>query len=352
MTVPKIVIGDTVITSYEELNDLWVRSALSYIARGNLTERPKRCSLQNNTSPRTIGVLHSGPTTAKWLKELSERLHHRGAKVEFIDVENLGPFDIAMKLNYCAVVNRVSDAVPPPLARFVVSFLSLCDSQNIPVINGAAAYGTATSKIAQHGIFHGQGLQTPRSYCVRCAADVEIALKSLSGCSILFKPNAGSFGKGIVNFDDMEALRVHSARPAVYGNDGMAILQEFHEVQQVYRVFVLDGAVQCSVVVDTTHSQFTGQCMASAQSRLAVDGTPAVKSVTIPAKTKNACESAMRASRANVGSIEYLIDARNEPLFYDLNLLSTYPDTAVVGRDCWQELADFIMSIAVDRQDM
>merc|ERR1712216_1110410 len=112
------------------------------------------------------------------------------------------------------VVNRVSDAVRPPLARFVASFLALCTSQNVPVLNGAVPYSVATSKLAQHVFFHAAGLRTPQSWVVRCVADVEGAYWSLGGGAVVMKPNAGSFGQGIKRFDDVVQLAQHAKSEA------------------------------------------------------------------------------------------------------------------------------------------
>ncbi len=49
---------------------------------------------------------------------------------------------------------------------------------------------------------------------------------------------------------------------------------------------------------------------------------------------------------ADVGSIEYLIDPLGHELYFDLNLLSTYPDVSIAGRDCWQDLALAILKKA------
>jgi len=197
--------------------------------------------------------------------------------------------------------------------------------------------------MGQHGLFHASGLRCPRSVVVHCAADVAEAMPSFSDGTIVFKPNAGGFGKGIVMFSDREALRKHSESPSAYGNDGVALLQEFSAVTQTHRVFILGDSVQCSVSVSIDKGQVTGQCMASAAKRLKVDGGAAVAVEEISDNIRKGCITAMRKAGADVGSIEYLICTGSDvPLYYDLNLLSTYPDVKIVGKDCWLELAEFI----------
>eukprot|EP00429_Kryptoperidinium_foliaceum_P022486 CAMPEP_0176135604 /NCGR_PEP_ID=MMETSP0120_2-20121206/68796_1 /TAXON_ID=160619 /ORGANISM="Kryptoperidinium foliaceum, Strain CCMP 1326" /LENGTH=86 /DNA_ID=CAMNT_0017471325 /DNA_START=18 /DNA_END=274 /DNA_ORIENTATION=- len=79
--------------------------------------------------------------------------------MRFLDVERLGPVDPGSVLPFAVVVNRVSDAAPPALARYVTSVLSLCESHGVPTVNGAMPYAVATSKVAQHGIFSACGLR-------------------------------------------------------------------------------------------------------------------------------------------------------------------------------------------------
>jgi len=89
--------------------------------------------------------------------------------------------------------------------------------------------------------------------------------------------------------------------------------------------------------------------MASAQKRRTTEGATAVTPIEVPAEFKRGCVDAMSMARSgtNVGSIEYLIDPSfGEALYLDPNLLSTYPDVAVAGRECWFDLARSILSKA------
>lgn len=243
LTVPKILINGTLIRTSEELQDLAATSALAHLAKNTLQTIPRQpLDTPSERPKRSVCILHTGPTDTVWLAELKKRLDARSAVVCFVDAERLGTFDLEAKPAFSVVINRVSDAVPPSSARFVSSFLSFCEAQGVPVVNGAAAYGVATSKISQQ--------------------------------------------------------------------------------------------------------EFSAQCMASAQKRRKTDGSAAVTALKeVPANVKEGCVRAMKAAHADVGSIEYLLHSKTgEPLYFDLNLLSTYPDEALVGRDCWAELADFILS--------
>ena len=87
--------------------------------------------------------------------------------------------------------------------------------------------------------------------------------------------------------------------------------------------------------------------MASAQKRCTTEGATAVTPIKVPAEFKRGCVDAMARSGTNVGSIEDLIDpSSGEALYLDPNLLSTYPDVAVAGRECWFDLARSILSKA------
>jgi len=295
---------------------------------------------------KTICVLHTGPTDKVWLSQLDRALRSLDAEVVYVNAEKLGACDLAQSLPYGAVINRVSDAASPPLARFVASFLALAAAQGVPVVNGAVPYSIATSKLAQHGFFHAAGLRTPRSCVVRCVGDVRDASQQFGGDTVIMKPNAGSFGKGINKFVDQAKLLEHAQNASAYGNDGVAIIQEYIDVNVVHRVFILNGEVQCGVntAIDKK-TEFTAQCMASAQKRRKTDGEAAVTPMEISEEVRKGCLAAMVLSGADVGSIEYLHHpVSGEALYFDLNLLSTYPDAALVGCDCWLQLARFIMS--------
>eukprot|EP00930_Biecheleria_cincta_P063576 TRINITY_DN49106_c0_g1_i1.p1 TRINITY_DN49106_c0_g1~~TRINITY_DN49106_c0_g1_i1.p1 ORF type:complete len:427 (-),score=58.84 TRINITY_DN49106_c0_g1_i1:42-1292(-) len=344
LTVPKVKIGDALIRSSTELQDLGATSALRELA---LRAGAPAAVLPRQPLPVEQGavcLLHTGSPKSVWLDELRIRLASLNLPVCFVDVESMGPFDPVRPLPYSVVVNRVSDAAQPSLARYAASFLSVCKSQGISTVNGSAAYSIATSKIAQHGLFHSSGLRCPASFVVRCAEDVDEALPRLGEATILFKPNAGGFGKGIEKFEEAAALRRHAERPAAYGTDGIALLQRFHPVRQTHRVFVLADQVQCGVAVSIDEGQFGGQCMASAAKRRRQDGSSAVAAEDVSEAIRDGCIRALRSAGADVGSIEYLIEAETgEPLYYDLNLLSTFPDPKLVGKDCWLELAEFIL---------
>jgi len=348
LTVPKIMIGDRLIRTSDEFLELKATSALTHLVGSGGFTRSVSASRQALPDVKgAICVLHTGPTDKIWLSELERALTSLGAKVTYVDVEKLGACDLSQKLPYSVVVNRVSDAVDPPLARFLTSLLSLAATQDVPVVNGAVPQSIATSKLAQHSFFHAAGLRTPQSFAVRCVGDVDDAFKKLGG-TVIMKPNAGSFGKGIKKFSDPLQLHDHAQNASAYGNDGVAIIQQYHDVKEVYRVFILDGEVQCAVktAIDKDR-EFTAQCMASAQKRRTTEGASAVTPIEVPAEVKRGCIDAMARSGANVGSIEYLIDpSSGEALYFDLNLLSTYPDVAVAGRDCWIDLAKSILSKA------
>jgi len=349
LTVPKVAIGGFLIASSEELRDLRATSALRELARRAGAIDPSVSSVVvRQPMPEAcdaVCILHTGPTTTVWLDELHQRLVSLGATVRFLDVERLGTFDPASpSLNFGVVVNRVSDAVPPPLARFLSSVLSIFQMRNVPLINGAQSCLATSSKVVQHALFESQGLRTPRSMTVRCAADVEAAIPLMGEGTVLFKPNAGSFGKGIVKFDDRNALLEHGKRPSSYGNDGIALVQRFLAVQKTYRVFLLRDRVQCAVAVSIDEGQTSGQCMASAQKRRRVDGASVVESMEVEDDVQAACVRVLQAAQADVASIEYLVDPESgDRLYYDFNLLSTYPDSKAVGRDCWLELAAYIL---------
>eukprot|EP00927_Polykrikos_kofoidii_P066950 TRINITY_DN62504_c0_g1_i1.p1 TRINITY_DN62504_c0_g1~~TRINITY_DN62504_c0_g1_i1.p1 ORF type:complete len:416 (+),score=56.33 TRINITY_DN62504_c0_g1_i1:53-1300(+) len=352
LTVPKVWFEKSgmLVRSSEELKGLHLTTALKHLARGSLELPQPRQALPWDGQP-SVCLLHTGPTNVIWLAGLNQRLSARGANVVFVDAENVGAIDLGRPLPFSAVVNRVSDAVPPTLARYVTSFLRIASAQGIPVVNGSDAWSTVNSKAVQYALFRQAGVQSSNARLVRCVSDVEAVAPMLfaEAGSVLFKPNAGSFGQGIARFDDPASLYEHARQPAAFGNDGLALVEAYHHVERVQRVFLLDGRVQCGVstAVDPQRA-FSGMCMGSASRRQQSDGSAAVSAIELPEKIVEACERVMRLAHLDVGSIEYLLPPHppSDPVFFDLNCLSTYPGPELVGKDCWDELAAFIFAKA------
>jgi len=200
---------------------------------------------------------------------------------------------------------------------------------------------------------------------------------------LLVKPNSGGFGKGISIIHSMD--QVPTVVDSLWkdsgflASDGVLLIQEYIKPLQdkVYRVWFLDGKVQCAVersfpsflvATDTNPSQglssnaFAGGCAGSDGSCALDDDLESEESLVastsqeiyerstpwlVPAHI--ALEIELLLSHVGddcyAGSVEFLfhndIDHR---VYFDLNMLSTLP---LESEDEWTKLAKSIFRVAL-----
>mmetsp|Transcript_10928 Transcript_10928/g.23383 ORF Transcript_10928/g.23383 Transcript_10928/m.23383 type:complete len:297 (+) Transcript_10928:64-954(+) len=277
-----------------------------------------------------------------WISELAQRLASVTTAVELVNIETAvyDPLQLPWKL----VVNRVSDAAPPAAVKATLAVLESARLQGIPVINGTSCFAIGCNKISHHAVVGSVGLSVPKSRVCRSAADAIESSASLR-YPMLWKPNSGGFGAGIVSLPTAERLaELVQQDKLVMPEDGMALLQEKVDPRDglTYRVWVLAGKVQCAVQVvqGDIGEGSAGSCMCSAVGP---------QSWQVPSKIAEGVEAVMQACDADCGSVELLFAADTvkygeEPLYFDVNMLSTLPSGDVVGGDPWQALADFVVS--------
>jgi hypothetical protein len=145
--------------------------------------------------------------------------------------------------------------------------LSATQIWNIPVYNGAKCYAIGSNKLLHHHVFVRAGLHIPRSTIVAKNMNdtfdsyrhtFQRAVESFTArhkvsFPLLVKPNSGGFGKGIRIIYSMDQLP--SVVDSLYQDagfvtsDGVVLIQEYIEPFQdkVYRVWFLDGKIQCAV---------------------------------------------------------------------------------------------------------
>lgn len=226
------------------------------------------------------------------------------------------------------LVNRVSDAASPSIVKAFVAFLYLC---TIPVVNGADAYALCSNKWCHHELFFRAGLSTPRTrkFFQPDIETIRTAVEAWENPSVqrfLLKPNAGGFGQGIIQYRRGDSL---TELPKYL--DGMVLLQEYHDAAQIYRIWFLNGRVLCGTVrTDTT--SFNG-CAASS----------AAEAYDVPSEVCAEIEDSLLPLLPNVltGSVEFLIRDDDERLYFDLNLLSTFP---LDRQDAWDAFASCILA--------
>lgn len=228
------------------------------------------------------------------------------------------------------LVNRVSDAASPSLAKACMSFLHLC---NVPVVNGADVYALCASKWCHHMLFAKAGLSSPRTrkFYQPDLERIQTAVENWDDPTVhrfLLKPNAGGFGEGITEYNRGDT--VLTELPVF--SDEVVLLQEYHDSAQIYRVWFLNGRVLCG----TVRSEITSFNGCAASNIVAQDA------YDIPEEVRVDIEDLLLPLLPNAltGSVEFLYHG-NKRLYFDLNLLSTLP---LDRHDVWRELASCILA--------
>ena len=289
----------------------------------------------------SIGILYEHP---EWFKPLFSELDRRGIAWSAIHAENL-VYDPGSRIEHGLVLNRMS---PSSNARghgngiFAVrDYLWHLEHNGVQVINGSAAYGVEISKARQLDLFQSCKVAYPRARVVNHASRVLWASANLQ-FPIVFKPNVGGSGAGIVRFDSPDQL----ARASFdFGVDGVALVQEFLPARgnSIVRVEILDGEFLYAIRIWPDLSNFNlcpaDICQAEAAQKQDLGVCPVdsagKKKLRIeredppPAAIEGAIKLA-KAAQLDVGGIEYLVNDRTgEITFYDINALSNFVTDAV-----------------------
>ena len=280
-----------------------------------------------------------------WMTELQQELQELGLlPVKIVTLESvLGGTDGGFLKSAMLVVNRVSDAAEPHLVKACCGVLGCCANLNkVPVWNGGDSYALCSNKWCQHALLDKAELQTPNTIrFFEKKLPVAATLSSLS-YPILLKPNSGGFGAGIVKCNSTDELE-SSLREAQL-SDGMGLLQEFIEVDRIYRVWWLREKVQCGLIRETTSpDQFTDGCAASGVCSLSSHRRrpPVFRAYKIPCEVRAEIETKLLPliPTAHCGSVEFLVDQDGSRLYFDVNLLSTLPivETVKDNEQVWGE---------------
>jgi len=307
-----------------------------------------------------IAVYHEHPD---WFRPLFLELERRGLPYVRLDAASHEWDPSERVAPYSLVVNRAS---PSAYLRghgqstfHTLHWLRHLERLGVPVVNGSHVYGLELSKASQLDLLQELGLPYPRS---RAINDPKRAVAAARGLRwpVLVKANVGGSGAGIVKFESEAALAGAVARGEVQlGVDGTALVQEAAPLRDghITRVETLDGEYLYAIDVYPAVGSFDlcpadacqttggvelvrGACAIDApKSGLRVEGT------TPPRDVIAQVERIARASKLDIGGIEYLVDDRDgRHYFYDVNALSNFVADApnVVGFDPWVRFVDYI----------
>jgi carbamoylphosphate synthase large subunit len=227
--------------------------------------------------------------------------------------------------------------------------------RGVPVINGARAYAYEISKAKQLALIDSLGLKFPKTRIIHRADQAAAAARDLR-FPIVFKPNIGGRGAGVVRFDELAVLaEVAAAGGLDLGFDSVALLQEYipKRDNKITRVEVLDGRALYAIDVTTSAETFD-LCPADiCRVPVAVgevcltEPAPTVSAVRAepPADAVADAERIVNAAGIDVGGVEFMVDDRDGArLFYDINALSNFVANPLetLGFDPWERLGAYL----------
>lgn len=232
-----------------------------------------------------------------------------------------------------AVVNRISALIrqrdPQMTTAFSAMFRDL-ESAGKTVINGADCFELGCSKLAQSVLFERAGVRTPLT---RPAVP---GGRALPGGPALLKPPAGGFGRGIMRLGEDEKAPTEGFEK----EDGW-IEQEVVEAvdQAVHRIEVLGTEVLYQADSPLTPNHFN-YCLADPDSE-----TKLIPAEKIPAAMATAALRVTQSAQMEIGGVEYLLDREGQPVFIDLNPVSSlHPAAAeLLGRDPLELTAEYLI---------
>lgn len=298
---------------------------------------------------KPIAVYYEHPT---WFAPLFDELDRRG--VNYVKLHAAEHFHdpACREPAYSLVVNRVS-AFPsggshPEIVLYVRDFLAYLDSIGTPVINGHAAFALGASKAQQLDLLARLGLRYPRARVIHHPSQ---ALSAADGLTypVVVKPNIGGSGAGILRFDAPAELAAAAADGALdLGIDHTALVQEYLTARdrEIIRVEVMDGRFLYALRLPVVEDSFN-YCPADG---CTVDNpTLQMETYQPPEAVVRDAERIVRASGADIGGVEYLVNAADGRVYYyDINPLSNFVANAfaIVGFDPWVCFVDFILARA------
>lgn len=304
----------------------------------------------------------------EWFRPLFAELDRRGTAYARLDAARhrfdpgAGAEDFALLFNRMSASSYLrghGNAV-----FYTRHYLRHLERAGVRVVNGSRAFDYETSKALQLSLFASLGLGFPRTRVVNSLGEVADAARELS-FPVVFKPNIGGRGAGIVRFETAADLEYGLQSGLVeMGIDSTALVQEYTRAGggHIVRVETLAGRFLYAMKVYTEGENFNlcpaeicdveraaeARGVAAAGELCLADAPKAglkVERYEPPAEVVEAVESIAREASLDLGGVEYLIDERDgRPKFYDINALSNFVADAVrvVGFDPHARLVDYL----------
>jgi glutathione synthase/RimK-type ligase-like ATP-grasp enzyme len=271
----------------------------------------------------SILILTDSP---EWIRPLVDLLELRGIKVQVAD----DPDEIEAN---GLIVNRVSSLLAErdkARADRLTHSLRTWEGEGRLVINGSLCFQTGCSKLAQAKLFTECGVLTPLTFPAIPGG------RAIDGQAVLLKPPAGGFGRGIQMLEDGK-----SAPDGLFSPEQGWIEQEMLIAADgcVHRIEVLGSDILYEARVHLQANEFN-YCLAHPESDVTL-WSPR----EIAPKVTESVKKILRAAKMELGAVEYLLDEKNNPVFIDLNPVSSFHPgaTAVLGRDPLDTTASYLI---------
>ncbi len=309
---------------------------------------------------QSIGVYYEHPD---WFRPLFAELDRRGLPYDAIDAASHSFDPGEDETAWALVVNRASPSAylrgHAQTTFHTLHWLRHLERLGVPIVNGSHVYALELSKANQLDLLRSLGLPFPRARVVNSASRAVDAARSLR-YPVLVKANVGGSGAGITRYESESHLADAVASGTVsLGVDGVALVQECAPLRagHITRVETLGGEYLYAINVYPAAGSFD-LCPADAcqtttgvelvRGACAVDAPKSgmrVEAATPPRHVVAQVEHIARATRLDVGGIEFLVDDRDgKHYFYDINALSNFVADAsnVVGFDPFVNLVDYL----------
>ena len=304
----------------------------------------------------------------EWFRPLFAELDGRGTPYVRLDAARHRFDPGAPAEDFALLFNRMSASAylrgHANAVFYTRQYLRHLERLGVRVVNGSRAFDYETSKALQLSLFASLGLRFPRTRVVNSLDEVKEAARELS-FPVVFKPNIGGRGAGIVRFETPADLDFALEAGLVeMGIDSTALVQEYIEAAggHIVRVETLAGKFLYAMKVYTEGENFNlcpaeicdveraaeSKGIAAAGEMCLADAPKAglrVERYEPPAEIVADVERIAREASLDLGGVEYLIDGRDGgPRFYDINALSNFVADAVrvVGFDPHARLVDYL----------